>query len=289
MFVTSFINPRFRFAPVCAAAAAALISTATTARADVKVVSQVTITGLPAGAASAQSSKPQTVTAYYKGTKVRTEAANTVTIYDGKTNMVTTLSPASKTYTVASVAAPAANPMMAMMDVKTTATLKPGGKTKTIAGKPAKNYVWQANIAMGMKPSAKQNANSQMPSGPLVTIQMNGEQWTTDAVKLPAGSKSMVMSMMSGPAKAIPGLSPLMDKFAQIKGLPLSATLTQAFKQSAAMMAMGGAKSNVPPKPITVTTNVLSLSEKPLTDTLFAVPAGYQKVAIKTPMMPGAM
>ena len=281
MFVTSFINPRFRLAPVCvvAAATAAFISaTPTTARADVKVVSQVTITGLPAGAATAQSSKPQTVTAYYKGTKVRTEAANTVTIYDGKTNTVTTLSPASKTYTVASMAAPAANPMMAMMDVKTTATLKPGGKTKTIAGKPAKNYVWQANIAMGMKPSAKQNANSQMPSGPLVTIQMNGEQWTTDAVKLPAGSKSLVMSMMSGPAKAIPGLSPLMDKFAQIKGLPLSATLTQAFKQSAAMMAMGGARSNVPPKPITVTTNVLSLSEKPLAATLFAVPAGYQKV-----------
>ena len=272
---------------ISAACAACFFAAAPAARADVKIVSKVTITGLPAAAPA--SAGKQTVTAYYKGMKIRTEAAGTVTIFDAAAKTLTTLTPAKKTYTVASTANPTPNPMMAMMDVQTTATLKPGGKTKTIAGKPAKNYLWQANVSLGMKKSPKASAQaSQMPSGPLVTIQMNGEQWTTEAVKMPASGNSLVVSMMSGPAKSVPGLAPLMAKFAQIKGLPLSATLTQTIKQSAAMMAMGGASAKVPQK-ISTTTEVVSLQESPLPDSLFVVPTGFQKVTVKTPMMPGAM
>ncbi len=61
-----------------AAVCAALLLAGAAARADVKIVSEFTVKGLPTrpGAAGGAGGQPtrQTVTAYYKGNHVRTEA-----------------------------------------------------------------------------------------------------------------------------------------------------------------------------------------------------------------------
>lgn len=266
------------------------------ARADVKVVSQTTVSGATPQMAAKMPAGGQTVTTYYKGSKTRTEAGSGatrqagITIYDSQANTVTTINPAQKTYTVTSLSALAMNPMMAALDIKTTATMKPGGKTQTILGKPSKNYLWQATITMGMKPNANPGGGGaagagKMPTGPLFIMKMNGEQWTTEAVKLPSvGGKALLPGLMSGPARMMPGLAPLLNKLSGMKGLPLSSTVTQTFTQGAAMAGMGGAGAGqIPKEPFVTRTQVMSISEAPLPDSLFAPPAGFRKVENKMP------
>ncbi len=253
------------------------------ARADVKVVSRVTMTGLSGQMASQMPSGPQSQTTYYKGAKIRTEAndGKQVTIYDAQTKTLTVLNPTKKTYTTVPVSAMAQDPRLAMLDIKTTSTVKPGGKTKTIAGKPAKNYVWQATIAMGMKqgamPPGGASKGAQTPSGTLFSITMNGEQWTTEAVKMPGATGKGMLGVLSGPAAAMPGLEPLIAKLSTIKGVPLTSTVRQSFARGAGLSGSGTA---LPARTMTTQTDVVSITEANLPATLFAVPAGYTKAAM---------
>ena len=76
------------------------------ARADVKVVSEVSVTG-PAQQAQdggADQSSPQIITTYYKGSNARAETASgSVTIYDSAVDKEYVLEPARKTYYVLDV------------------------------------------------------------------------------------------------------------------------------------------------------------------------------------------
>jgi len=279
---------RFSSIALAATTAAALTIAATTgAHADVKIVAKTAVTGATGAMAQRMGSSDLTTTTFYKGAKVRTENGKSVTIYDAATDKLYTLDASAKTYTVTSIRATqdAINPMMANMQMETVARVTPGGKTKTIMGKPARNYTWTASIAMKMKNGAmpkNSGANglgAAPPAAPMMTISLRGEQWTTDAVKLPArpGSTS-TSALMANLGNRMPGMKPLMTEMAKVKGLPLESTTTQSFSG----MAMPGA----PQKPIVTTTKAVSVSEAPLPASLFSVPAGYKMVKAATP---GAM
>src|SRR5262249_43117547 len=100
---------------------AALLGTAQLTRADVKIVTEVTVTGLPthraanpdaapppdpansSASASTQPPPPNTITTYCKGKMARIESADgLVPLYDGAANKVYTLNPARKSYAVTS-------------------------------------------------------------------------------------------------------------------------------------------------------------------------------------------
>ncbi len=282
-----------RFSSVALAATAATLTVvaAPAAHADVKIVSKNAVTGASGAMAQRMGSGNSTTTTYYKAAKVRTDnGGGGVTIYDAATDKLYTLNGDTKTYTVASVRAAqdAVNPAMAMMDITTKAHVAPGGKTKMIMGKPATNYVWTATMAMKMKARAMPKNSGANGLGaapaqtPMMTLSMRGEQWTTGAVKLPARSGATSTSaLMANLGSRMPGMKPLMTEMSKIKGVPLQSTMTQSFSG----MAMPGA----PQTPITITTQAVSVSEAPLPDSLFRVPAGYKLVKNATPEAMGGV
>jgi hypothetical protein len=268
--------------PVCAAA---LLLAAQTARADMKIVSEMTVQGQP-GAQRGGQPQRQTVRAFYKGDKVRTEAAGTILIYDAAADKLLQLDPARKTYTVNALQKMAAQmqPLMARMKFDVTGSVRPGGATRTIVGLPARNYRVAMNLRMSM-PAAGAGAPQGMPAGPLLTMKLEGEQWASEAVKVPVRVQRMMTTSLMRPMGAMmPGMKPLLDKMAAVKGLPLSSRMTMT-------MTMGQAMGGAAPRNNTMTavTEVRSIDRKTvLPAALFAIPAGYRKVE-PGPGMPGGM
>lgn len=277
------------FPAVAATAVSVLFLASASARADVKLVTRNTTSGA-AGPAARRQPGTQTVTTFYKGSKVRMETGENIILFDSAAGTMMTLNPAQKTYYKSDLKSTLgqAQGMMAMMDFKTKADVRPGGKTKTILGKPAKNYLWTANISMGFKAQA---AKSGAPGGgvppamvgkPLMTINIQGEQWSTEAVKLPGTTSASSLSMSAG-LNQIPGFKPLIAKLSVMKGLPLASTTTQNFTMN--MQGMGGPGAGGGPagggqkQAMTMKTEALSLSEAPLPASLFTVPAGYKLIA----------
>jgi len=251
---------------------AVVIGSAGAARADLKIVSTVTTSGSRSGGATTS-----TVTTYYKGTWTRTETPENVLIVDRAAGKIYSLNPAQKTYSVLSLSDLGKNPMIAMMDMKTTVSLKPGGQTKTILGKPAKNYVYTAVLQMSLKKEALQrmqamNASNSAttpkpPTIPPVTIK--GVSWVTEAVKAPSGaSSSTAMATLS----QIPGMKALVEQFSSIHGVPLEQEM------NVTTTAQGGINQ-------TRITKATTIDEKPLPDSLFTIPADYHQMTRS--MMPG--
>jgi hypothetical protein len=148
--------------------------------ADVKIISEVTVTGGPARAqaatpgtsqqagspsgtpatAAAKPEIPKTVTTYYKARMARTEVeGGPLTIYDGQAGKVFILHPDQQTYSVFSLgqmleqSGSATEPSSAggrgrgaRFDVKVN--LEKSDATKTIAGKEAAKYVLTASMQL---------------------------------------------------------------------------------------------------------------------------------------------
>lgn len=258
-----------RTAGVASIATITALTAASAARADLKLVSQMTL-----------GDRSTTTTTYYKGKKMRSETTDgQISIFDTALGKMYLINTKEKTYQEMDMAAVANNPMIQMMDVKSNVVVKPGGKTKNILGKPAKNYLFTAKLTFSFKKEmmdklAAQNggkAPAQLPQLPVVSIQ--GENWVTDAIKLPTGTMNPanIMQAMS------PGMKSLVDKLSAIKGVPLESTQTVTTTGNPMLAKMGPQViKNVP----------RSLSEAPLPDSLFKVPAGYTKV-VRPMGMPG--
>jgi hypothetical protein len=268
-FITPIVRRMGRAAGVAGIAAAVTLTASSVARADLKIVSQTTV-----------GDKATTTTTYYKGKKMRSETTDgQISIIDTATGKMYMLNVKEKTYQEMDMSALANNPMMQMMDIKSDVVVKPGGKTKTILGKPARNYVFTAKLTFNLKKEMLDRITAQnggkkpptMPPMPVISIQ--GENWVTDAIKMPGGviNPANLMQSMS------PGMKNLVDKLSAIKGVPLESTQTVTTSGNAALSKMGPQViKNVP----------RSLSEAPLSDSLFKVPAGFTKVT--RPMgMPG--
>lgn len=252
---------------------------ATTARADAKIVAEITVKGQPTapgmGAAPGAAPTRQTVTTYYKGNRVRTDGNGTIMLYDAAADTLLMLDPARKTYTVNAMQkmGQQAQPYLAMMKIDTEGSVRPGGATRNIAGLPARNYRIAMNMRMSMKRQASAAAG-QMPSGPLMTMRLEGEQWASTSLKIPARAQRMMSSAMLRNMQTImPGMKPLMDKMATIQGAPLSSRMTMTMTPARNM-------PGAPQKPMVMTTitEVRSVSQQTLPAALFAVPAGYRKV-----------
>lgn len=265
-----------RFAPVALAATAVSLAAgpARVARADVKLVSKVT----QLGGNTPQDAKDVVTTSYYKGKKFRSESPDAVILWDGDSGKMYSLNPARKTYTVVSMAG--ANPMMNLFDFKTDVTIKPGGKTKTVLGKPAKNYLYTVTINMAMKkgameqmmgaaPGVRSGASAPPPKAPpLPTVIVQGENWVTESVALPAGAGSGSFAAL---AQQVPGMRGALQKLANMKGLPLETRITTTVKGGPPNMPSRARSGNG------FSTVATSLSEAPLPDSLFRVPADYKE------------
>ena len=246
-------------------------------RADVTLVTQNKLSGLPGAAGTSQT---VTITTYYKGTHTRIENGAEVILSDAdKPGVQTMLDTVKKTYYTRPLKveadALAGNPMTASLKMDAKVFVHPGGQTKTIAGKTAKNYKFNATITM---------ANPDNPQFALMlpTVTIKGEQWTTDALTLPlsVADRGKALNFASGGmmgAFMSKGMKEFGAKMGEIKGLPLSNTtiLSFVFPEGSPIAAMAGDSL---PKSITSVVEVKSLSEDPLADTLFAVPDGYTKV-----------
>ncbi len=152
-----------------AGAATLLIGFGRPVCADVKIVSTITITGLPtppqfgkqpdsqastpSSADNGQSQEPQksrfpmTITTYYKGKMARTEIENgPVTIYDGNAHKIYLLDPDRKTYSQVSVqqALDQQNALFLAMpswaNANTDLNFQKSDATQTLVGKEASRY-----------------------------------------------------------------------------------------------------------------------------------------------------
>jgi hypothetical protein len=275
---------RFR---VTATVAVAVLGAASLARADVKIVSEVTIKGVPKAAQAQISDKTTTTTTYYKASKQRTETDKSVTITDLDGDKFYTLDPVKKTYYVMSSKdlekLAADNPMLAMIKMDTTTTVTPSSETKSIAGKTAKKYAYTTVMKMGME-GADESISAMLP-----TITISGEQWTTEEITLPVDYRKVTQSnfMRSMPPMMAKGIKDMVDKMAEIKGLPLSSVITVTVQPSAS--APPQAASAFPKDPIVTTTEVKSIVEGPLDDALFTVPADYKEVKAPASNIPGGL
>ncbi|MDX1933836.1 MAG: hypothetical protein SFU56_14655 [Capsulimonadales bacterium] len=277
-----------------AAAGVALFCVAASAYADIKFVAEVTVKGAPT-ATKANLPDKSVTTSYYKGEKQRIETekpgGKTVTISDLATGTTYTLNPAKKTYTVFKLsdieAMTADNPIMQMLKIETQTTITPGTATKSIAGKNAKQYTYNTSFKMSLEGGDDQIAAfAQM----MPTITIKGEQWTTEDVRFPVNYQKIAQTNM---ARSIPpmmakGMSEMIEKMATIKGFPLSSVVTVSFilPKNAAPQAA----ASMPKEPIITTTEVKSISEENLDDSLFELPKDYTEVKTETPAgaLPGA-
>jgi hypothetical protein len=231
----------------------------------------------------------ETIT-YIKGNSLRTEVAGRITITDGTRTYL--INSDKKTYSVVAnkkLESPASNPMMEqftqMVDVKMDVSVKPGGKTRTILGKPAKNYLYTMTMRMNFKPgSGPKNATGKgqmrMP-----IIQSQGETWTTDTISVPSSASGSLgigamfqrLGMFGSSAKTATA------NFQKIKGFALESSMTQKMV-GGNMPGMTGAGAN---RNMTLKMNVANLKTDPLDAALFAPPKGFKQVPYEPPTMPG--
>jgi hypothetical protein len=153
---------------------------------------------------------------------------------------------------------------------------------------------------------------------PNLAVKMDGEQWVTDAIALPARWVSATLFgagafAISSPLDDMPlppdvpvDLKEFLTKVAAIRGFPLSGRtnfdITVRFTEQAIAQAKSHSSSNpkdkLPEGPmnikVSLNNEVQSITEAPLRDSLFVVPAGYRKVPAPTkqggfPGLPDAM
>jgi hypothetical protein len=264
---------------------------ASAAWADLKVVQEVTIKGLPE-AAKAQNpnlGKPMTMTTFYKGDRMRQEQGAMVTITDYKEGTITTLDPKKKTFYVSKISdtmnAVANNPFLETLKLDVKADVKPGTETKSILGKSAKNVKFNATFTFSSKDGGDSPIAAFMP-----TIILKGEQWVTEEVKVPGDPKQMLqqMNLSRGPMAMFGGgMKEFTEKMGSVPGFPLlnSTTMEFVFPPTAPPQVqeqMGG-------KPMTTLTEVKSISEEVLDEALFKAPEDFKEVkAPETPAFPGA-
>lgn len=246
----------------------AVLSVSAAALADVKLV-QTTNSGgelfnagkARASAAGTKVPESATTTLYFKGDKVRTETKNSIMLFDGARLLV--LNPEKKTYQAMPLDA-AKNPMAAMMDIKAEVSLKPSGKTKTIQGKLAKQYIltltMKVGIKPGMLPSKQGSPKTEAPQIPPITSK--SEIWAAEFTGVSA-KPTVAMQALA----ALPGMQEVQEKLKGVKGIGLETTMTQDL--------MG--------RTMSVHTVTKSLSEAPLPASLFEIPKGWKQI----PFEPG--
>ena len=256
---------------IATAVAAVCVTGAVTpraARADVKVVSELTLTGLEEFGARGI---PIKITRSYKNGVLREEheAVNYVHIYDSKTDKYYTLDTAHQTYSVQTlddVMSRAVGPL-ARVDVVGDAKITEGGSTQTIAGKPAVNYSTINNLLLKDPRSGVG----------VLAVKITGEQWMATTLAIPESNKRLKQAAQLLPTRVHKVFKPYYDTSAEMKGLPLSFDLILAV-QGAPGVVVPAAVDKLISGTFEAHNTVLSVKTNTLPESLFHVPKGYKLV-----------
>ncbi|MFM7320658.1 MAG: hypothetical protein ACKO5K_03915 [Armatimonadota bacterium] len=204
-----------------------------------------------------------------------------MTIVDSAKGTITNLDTKKRTYTVEK--ADSGNPAMAQfaefMEIQVDGAIAPTELSKEIAGRTARKYAGTVTI----KVSIKEGSPLPIPAGdgPLMTISMETESWTIEGLSVDAQALSRSLPpMVQGMAKMMPGFDGFRKKMEAMKGFPVQSVQKISFKSGLPLPGL-------PEKPMTAKSELVSLSEDALPDSLFAVPAGYKKVEPELPAFPG--
>ena len=250
---------------------------------------------------------------YFKGQKMRTDSGDTSTILDFDAQTLTMINNRTKTVTVRSLgdigAMVAANGASVKIDVKET------GQQKTINGFNAKELVMTMDFDM---PQAQQMGKMQMEMdlwlssdvpgiGELKSFyKKNMERFPWAAMSGGAGNQGMqagiaqmqrkiaevggvqvesVMKMKSAGGAGAPAM-PQMTPAQQAQMQAAMARLQQqggpqAAAAAQAMARMSGGAPGASNSLMEITTDASDFSTASISDSVFAIPAGYQKVDAK--------
>lgn len=263
--------PRVSFSAFLGIAAVVLFAAPLPARADLKIVSEVT------SVKDGMTQKPFTETTFVKDEMVREDRSDGATfIHDLTSDTYFYLDNLHKVCATLSGKGQSAresalNTLIAEnADFSGTANVKPGGKTKTIAGKIAKNYTYSAVMKVKVRGNARQ----------FLTLRMSGETWVAPNIAVSPRVKRMedaAFARSLGPlARAA---NPLLLKIAKVKGYPLS-------NRSTTVMVISGTDTGATQQTVTRTQTVTLVSDDPLEDSLFIVPSTYRDVSPEPNMLP---
>ena len=260
-----------------------LAGTVSSAKADLKLEQTITTSGNLLGAnEGSPKTKPVTTKTvlYYKNDKQRTEAGDTVTIYEAIADKYTVWDTKKKTYYEATtqqmLSANGEMPMADMVSFSGDATVTDTKEEKPIAGKTAHHYQY----SMTLKVLPKDEHAPPALAAFLPSFLITGDQWTVETPETSAAAAklraaSLQQRMPPGMSK---GLKPLLDKLALVKGFPVEQK--QSFKIVISDAAPQEMKEQAPKNPLIVETKTITLSEAVIADTVFVVPADYKKIAL---------
>ncbi|MDR3711020.1 MAG: hypothetical protein P4L33_22180 [Capsulimonadaceae bacterium] len=272
------------------------------ARADVTIVEKVTMTkvdptSVPPSPPNSGPIVSQGVTLYFKGANARSELdSGQVTIYDGANEKVYTLDPSTKTYflrPLKNIEVAPQNPTgykPVSMTTEDAITITQGDETQTFAGTSARAFIISGTVTVrpeqiggghhrrsdgygGGEPdgdSGSPDASSPFDNSGARTVEVSGEVWLSETVKIPNDKKATLFPALF--VEAQPDnfvFKPLADKLAKKKEIPLDSRVSVTHSTPYGTN-------------ITVTTSTLatSLSQASLPDSLFHVPVGYTEVPV---------
>lgn len=295
---------------------AALLTGTWTARADFSYTTTRKITGGAMASLAAGNNQNQNSKTYFKGQKMRTETGDVATILDFDTQTITTINSRQKTVTVRNFsdvgAAAGQNNRNAKIDVKET------GQKKTVNGFNASELILTMEVdGPANSPMGKMQMEMDMwlsPDVPGVSemrafYQKNAGRFPWAA--LSSGNQSMqsgmaelqrkmaemngipvlqVMKMRSaggGAAPAMPQMTPdqaakMKDAMARLQAMqsqggPAAAAAQQALARMGAV-GRGAAPGAGSGSLMEMTMESAEFSTGSIPDSVFAIPAGYQKV-----------
>ncbi|MFM7320726.1 MAG: hypothetical protein ACKO5K_04280 [Armatimonadota bacterium] len=246
--------------------------------ADATVVSETRMEGAPslpnsASAPSGLEKRAAKATVRYKAGAMRTESENGAVIVTPQRMIFIDDADRKWSATSPAKASSAANPLLGMVDFKTEATVRPTGKTSTILGKLAKQWLVDAVVRIkmpdlsGLMGGGSGDAKPKPAAASTAVVRVRTEVWATEAVDV-GGNVAFL-----GGAGGAPGanlLKPMLEKMRAIRGLPLRVSMVQTLE--------GGFFGKMAGKPIRVRTDVVSIDERPLAAEWFAPPKGYKQV-----------
>ena len=285
---------------MCCGCGLLVLTPAVRARADLKVMVEVSVSGMPEPARRTGKAPtyPRQVTTYYRGDRARIEVTSgPITLYDYAADRVYILDPEKKTYTTESLRRVSGQPpaKSSMVPVPRTSsqskmvvTLSAAatGEQKTIAGSQALRFTVTGSIdlerSMGSGAGFPAGSQRRGGSGGALSppIQVDGELWLADESvptgidpKYSAPLLPAFAAVLSDAPDAKPLIVALMAQTPAQSGIPLASRFTLTAR--ARRPAKGDQSSSPDAVTVVLTSDVKSISTDTLDDTLFALPASY--------------
>lgn len=264
------------------AASLCLFNLATASHADVTLVSRI-------GGSKTQSqhtpiAATRTITTYFKNGSARmeTDADRTILLYNDKTRTVTVLNPTQKTYYEKTLPKPGSQPRLPgqfgqFVSVSTTGGVQesPSGRPQMVAGIATKPYTLMANIDIQPKNNTTGRSRSRATNtfqGMAVHVEGRFQGAAASSV-IPSATAERIQFFTEQLTASGWVAGPVLSNFMTLKVVPMRGTvvITPSSNATGAGFATGTA---------TMSMEVLSLDQQAvLEDALFAIPAGYRKVA----------